>query len=261
MDDGWTPDVSVLANAAAMTWLREVARAAPEPDLRSAAQALLDALSRAPSANAPLPKAWHGDRDEVSAWHLDAVIRFIERHVDPSGHFHLTRNEIKRCTYFVNRLKESRRRVARARREGETWNKKEQDGRVSKCSHGRWRPWEGCPQCTEEAARQKKNPPLADPPGSRIWKFELPIEDEPTISMPTKAHALSVGVQGGALVLWAYVPEPDATKESRHFFVVGTGNPIPWDLTASTFIGTVQIGSFVWHVFDQRGTARESGTR
>lgn len=85
-----------------------------------------------------------------------------------------------------------------------------------------------------------------------IWKFKLPIEDEPTLDMPVGAHVLSVGVQSGDLVLWALVPKTHAPTEKRHFFVLGTGNRIPWgDISACPFLGTVQIGPLVWHVFDQ----------
>jgi len=87
---------------------------------------------------------------------------------------------------------------------------------------------------------------------ARIWKFTIPIEDEPTIDMPVGARVLSVGAQSGYLVMWALVPNTGAPTEERHFFVIGTGNPIPWNIERCPFIGTVQIGGFVGHIFDQR---------
>ena len=93
-----------------------------------------------------------------------------------------------------------------------------------------------------------------------IWKFEMVLEDEPTIEMPVGARPLSVGVQkvsdGDMLVLWAHIPDTTQPMERRHFFILGTGNPIQWQVEESTFIGTVQMESFVWHVFDQRKTER-----
>jgi len=92
-----------------------------------------------------------------------------------------------------------------------------------------------------------------------IWKFELPIEDQPSIDMPIGARILSVGVQNAAtdrkLMLWAYIPKTEVKTETRYFFVLGTGNPIPWDLSESAFVGTVQMGSHIWHVWDQRGAS------
>lgn len=92
---------------------------------------------------------------------------------------------------------------------------------------------------------------------SRIWKFNLEIADEPTIDMPLGTHVLSVGEQNGGVFVWAHVPVPEAKTEKRHFFVIGTGNPIPWTLSDATFIGTVQANGFVWHVFDQRSSLDE----
>lgn len=93
-----------------------------------------------------------------------------------------------------------------------------------------------------------------------IWKFELELEREPTVDMPIGARVLSVGTQGTSfdrkLVVWAHVPDSTAKTEERHFFVLGTGNDIPWRLEESTFIGTVQMGALVWHVWDQRKEQR-----
>lgn len=93
-----------------------------------------------------------------------------------------------------------------------------------------------------------------------IWKFELEVEDQPSIEMPVGARVLSVGTQGvmenRKLLIWAYIPDSSAAKETRHFFVLGTGNPIPWSLAESVFVGTVQMGTTVWHVWDQHVPGR-----
>jgi hypothetical protein len=70
--------------------------------------------------------------------------------------------------------------------------------------------------------------------------------------MPVGAKILSVQAQHNKPTIWALV-DPVADKETRRFFVVGTGWPIDPDrLAKSEFCGSVQIGAFVWHVFEER---------
>lgn len=84
-----------------------------------------------------------------------------------------------------------------------------------------------------------------------IWKYELKIADEQTIRMPIGATILSVGLQGGLLVMWAKVDPAKwgaGRAEDRTIYVMGTGNP--FDEDAKQFIGTVQMpNGLVWHVF------------
>ncbi len=79
-----------------------------------------------------------------------------------------------------------------------------------------------------------------------IWKFKIPLEDEPMVSMPEGAEVLHVGVQGGALVAWASV-DTRAKPTPHRFQVVGTGDPLPDRL--GFHAGSAQMGRFVWHVF------------
>ena len=84
-----------------------------------------------------------------------------------------------------------------------------------------------------------------------VYKYVIPLVDQPRLRMPRKADILSVGEQLGQLVLWARVDTdyPDVTRALR---VYGTGHPAP-DAQIHQFVGTVQTdgGSLVWHVFDQ----------
>lgn len=88
-----------------------------------------------------------------------------------------------------------------------------------------------------------------------IWKFEVPITDRARINMPAGARILSValGTAPGTALLWAEVA-PAAGPTDRGFRVVGTGHPLPEGVT---FIGTVQDGPFVWHVYEE-ATVQES---
>lgn len=83
--------------------------------------------------------------------------------------------------------------------------------------------------------------------GRTIWKFQLKMTELPTIRMPKGAEVLSVQDQMGHLCLWAIV-DPDEEMEDRHFRIFGTGHPIVYP--TGDFIGTVQQGQFVWHIFD-----------
>ena len=85
-----------------------------------------------------------------------------------------------------------------------------------------------------------------------IWKFKL---DASQVSrfMPVGAKVLTAQMQGGVVTLWADV-DPDAQQEERHFRVFGTGWNMPREMGYSdVYIGTVQDGDFVWHVYELTG--------
>lgn len=91
-----------------------------------------------------------------------------------------------------------------------------------------------------------------DLPIQTIWKFELPIDDDVTVTMPRHSVVLCVQEQNGRLCLWARV-SPDATKVARRFQIVGTGHPC--DQVRGKYVGTAQVRvpegpMLVWHVFD-----------
>lgn len=80
-----------------------------------------------------------------------------------------------------------------------------------------------------------------------IWKYPLQITDHQHLLIPEKAEILSVEFQGETLCLWAEV-EMSYPKEDRVIQIVGTGNPIL--NSGRKFIGTVQQGPLVWHIFE-----------
>ena len=83
-----------------------------------------------------------------------------------------------------------------------------------------------------------------------VFKYVLPIEDNPTISMPQGAQLLHVADQYGALCVWALV-NPEAPPMHRRFRVAGTGHPE----AVGVYVGTaLMLGGLVFHVFD-RGEA------
>ena len=81
---------------------------------------------------------------------------------------------------------------------------------------------------------------------STIWKYVLEVRGIQQIQMPFGAEILSAQNQHGNLTIWVRV-NPIAPLLVYTFAVYGTGHQIR-DIN-QTFIGTVQMGSLVWHVF------------
>jgi|WetSurMetagenome_2_1015567.scaffolds.fasta_scaffold144668_5 hypothetical protein len=79
----------------------------------------------------------------------------------------------------------------------------------------------------------------------KIYKYSLELALSPIVTMPKGAEVLSVGVQHDIIVLWAKV-DPMAANRWYQFYVVGTGYDAPDN---AKYIGTVQQGPFVWHIF------------
>ncbi len=82
----------------------------------------------------------------------------------------------------------------------------------------------------------------------KIWKYTLPEKSYPVISMQKGARVLSVDVQHGKVQVWALV-DPNAVEELREFRMAGTGDSLEEEIVSWRFIGTVQMGDFVWHIF------------
>jgi hypothetical protein len=80
-----------------------------------------------------------------------------------------------------------------------------------------------------------------------IWKYQFDVSDAVTITMPSYAKLLHVGVQLGRLTVWALV-DPEEKMVKRTIRIFGTGHPIPEDEIG--YVGTVIQGMFVWHIFD-----------
>lgn len=82
----------------------------------------------------------------------------------------------------------------------------------------------------------------------KILKYTLKVTDAQTVEMPRNADILCVQAQRAQLTIWA-VCGWDTPVVNRKFHVYGTGSPLP-EPTIGKYVGTVQIGGFVWHVFD-----------
>lgn len=72
------------------------------------------ALSKGKRTDKPTPdRPWLGERDEVCAWSLQQFFDLIDGHLDPSGHFHLSKSLIKEARRLSEQVKRSRTRVAK----------------------------------------------------------------------------------------------------------------------------------------------------
>jgi len=82
-----------------------------------------------------------------------------------------------------------------------------------------------------------------------IWKFELPMHDRVTITMPVGAEVLHMAAQGDTICLWARV-DRDSGLEQRRFHVIATGQE--HEKLPEFYLGTVLLldGRLVLHVFE-----------
>lgn len=69
------------------------------------------------------------------------------------------------------------------------------------------------------------------------------------VAMPNGAKLLSVQSQQGLLTLWALVDTSRPTV-MRKMMVFGTGQAIDLPPGPMDYVGTAQLGSLVWHLFD-----------
>lgn len=81
-----------------------------------------------------------------------------------------------------------------------------------------------------------------------IWKFPLVLTDEQIITVPAGKQFLCAQVQNDVIALWARV-ETNAPLEGAAIRMYLGGQPIP-DEDTLAYIGTVQLGIYVWHIFE-----------
>lgn len=79
-----------------------------------------------------------------------------------------------------------------------------------------------------------------------VYKFKLVLTDTQTIQMYENAVLLSVQNQAGVICFWTLC-DTDKPQSDMTIKIYGTGHPI--DNLQIKFLGTVQVGITVWHVF------------
>ncbi len=94
----------------------------------------------------------------------------------------------------------------------------------------------------------------------KIYKYAIPDTntiismftpfDRFALDLPMNTKILTFQVKDAYPYLWCVVPdEPHNDMVTRHFEIYGTGQDIECILTRS-YIGTIQIDVFVWHLFE-----------
>jgi hypothetical protein len=94
----------------------------------------------------------------------------------------------------------------------------------------------------------------------KIWKWELNFDVRnhlAIVHIPRGGKILSLQVQQGkevladTICLWAEV-NPALPIQERVFELFGTGHDIPEDFQVHrNYIATVQVGEFVWHIYER----------
>lgn len=82
-----------------------------------------------------------------------------------------------------------------------------------------------------------------------VWKFPLQVQDVQEIEVPSRSKALTVQMQGGVPCIW-YAVQDEYAKRTKAIRMFGTGHHVPAGLVLN-YIGTVQDGELVWHVFEE----------
>ena len=85
-----------------------------------------------------------------------------------------------------------------------------------------------------------------------IWKYKIPITDEPEIKVIDGASLISIQAQNNEVFAWVLVDTGIKIFETKRFRIFGTGNPVD-SLDELDYYTTIQtndlIGCLVWHIF------------
>ena len=79
-----------------------------------------------------------------------------------------------------------------------------------------------------------------------IFKYTLEFDKKQQIELPLDAEILSAQMQNEKICLWAKVSNT-LTKRKKDVYIYGTGTCIQED--DLSYVGTVQDGIYVWHIF------------
>ena len=84
-----------------------------------------------------------------------------------------------------------------------------------------------------------------------VYKFAIDPYNETTIMLPPSAVVIAAKEQFGQLYIWVLLDTQEFIRLPRKLFVIGTGQPINYQLF--TYIDTVMMngGGLVWHVFEE----------
>jgi hypothetical protein len=85
-----------------------------------------------------------------------------------------------------------------------------------------------------------------------IYKYQLSLQGVDIRTLPADFEVLSVQIQHNIITMWAYVDDTSNACEVE-IKIIGTGTEFK-NRRKYSYIGTVQLDSFVWHIFIKRLT-------
>ena len=85
----------------------------------------------------------------------------------------------------------------------------------------------------------------------KVYKYQLPLQEELKIPMPMGAKVLHFANQNEIPTIWVEV-DTDEQDRAKTFFIVGTGHDIPTGKTV-VYIGSALFagGNLVWHLYEE----------
>lgn len=84
-----------------------------------------------------------------------------------------------------------------------------------------------------------------------IYKYPLTLTGRQVVALPARSTPISVGLQDRVICMWAIVPDGKLPKMDRSICIYGTWHDMGDIVSPGQFLGTVQQGIYVWHVFDE----------
>jgi len=81
-----------------------------------------------------------------------------------------------------------------------------------------------------------------------IYKYPLRVVNKQHFDMYADSEIIGVQVQDNDIVMWAVV-DTDRKMIEVAIRMYGTGEEFADEIDDLSFISTVQLGSFVWHLF------------
>lgn len=85
----------------------------------------------------------------------------------------------------------------------------------------------------------------------KVYKYNIPIQDEVELELPSCSRILTVDKQSSLLCAWVLVNPNNVTKELHKLRIAGTGHPIENDENWR-YINTIFMagGALVFHIFE-----------
>lgn len=82
----------------------------------------------------------------------------------------------------------------------------------------------------------------------RVYKYPVGVNEVVTIILPKGATLLSIAFQYDKVYVYALVDPLQIEMESFKIIVAGTGEPLPDNIQAYTYLNTIQMFNQQWNL-------------